>query len=102
MTAPAPLGPNVINNHIAKRAPSRHDNTQRTALKEQRRSTEAQLEQHWRLRQQCVQADEALRSLEAFSDRIRSRLQTASVMERQAILQLVIERIIVHDGSLEI
>ena len=27
MTAPAPLGPNVINNHIAKRAPSRHDNT---------------------------------------------------------------------------
>jgi non-specific serine/threonine protein kinase len=27
MTAPAPLGQNVINNHIAKRAPSRHDNT---------------------------------------------------------------------------
>jgi hypothetical protein len=26
MTAPAPLGPNGINNHIAKRAPSRHDN----------------------------------------------------------------------------
>ena len=25
MTAPAPPGPNVINNHIAKRAPSRHD-----------------------------------------------------------------------------
>jgi hypothetical protein len=25
MTAPAPLGQNVINNHIAKRAPSRHD-----------------------------------------------------------------------------
>ncbi len=25
MTAPAPLGPSVINNHIAKRAPSRHD-----------------------------------------------------------------------------
>ena len=25
-TAPAPLGQNVINNHIAKRAPSRHDN----------------------------------------------------------------------------
>jgi hypothetical protein len=24
-TAPAPLGRNVINNHIAKRAPSRHD-----------------------------------------------------------------------------
>ena len=27
MTAPAPLGLNVNNNHIAKRAPSRHDNT---------------------------------------------------------------------------
>jgi hypothetical protein len=25
MTAPAPPGQNVINNHIAKRAPSRHD-----------------------------------------------------------------------------
>jgi hypothetical protein len=25
MTAPAPLGLNVINNHIAKWAPSRHD-----------------------------------------------------------------------------
>ena len=32
MTAPAPLGPNVINNHIAKRAPSRHDNTLRATL----------------------------------------------------------------------
>jgi hypothetical protein len=27
MTAPAPLGSNVNNNHIAKRAPSRHDIT---------------------------------------------------------------------------
>ena len=27
MTAPAPLGPSIINKHIAKRAPSRHDNT---------------------------------------------------------------------------
>jgi hypothetical protein len=29
MTAPAPLGPSIINNHIAKWAPSRHDNTVR-------------------------------------------------------------------------
>jgi hypothetical protein len=29
MTAPAPLGQNVINNHIAKRAPSRHDDARR-------------------------------------------------------------------------
>jgi hypothetical protein len=27
MTSPAPRGPSIINNHIAKRAPSRHDNT---------------------------------------------------------------------------
>ena len=27
MTAPAPLGPSIINNHVAKRAPSRHDDT---------------------------------------------------------------------------
>ena len=32
MTAPAPPGPNIINNHIAKRAPSRHDNTLQTAV----------------------------------------------------------------------
>jgi hypothetical protein len=29
MTAPAPRGPSIINNHIAKRAPSRHDNAKR-------------------------------------------------------------------------
>jgi hypothetical protein len=32
MTAPAPLGPSIINNHIAKRAPSRHDGALRTAM----------------------------------------------------------------------
>ncbi len=30
MTAPAPRGRTVINNHIAKRAPSRHDDAVRT------------------------------------------------------------------------
>jgi hypothetical protein len=30
MTAPAPLGPSIINNHIAKRAPSRHDDATQT------------------------------------------------------------------------
>ncbi|QRM35432.1 hypothetical protein [Microvirga sp. VF16] len=32
MTAPAPRGPNIINNHIAKRAPSRHDNARQPTL----------------------------------------------------------------------
>jgi site-specific DNA recombinase len=41
-------------------------------------------------------------SLEAFCYRISSRLDQASFADKQAILQLVIERIIVGDGSLEI
>ncbi|MFL5447446.1 MAG: recombinase family protein [Gemmatimonadales bacterium] len=75
---------------------------QRRVLAEQRSLAEQQYEQHRRLRQQSVQAQEALTSLTAFSERIRSRLHTASVIERQAILQLVVERIIVHDSTLEI
>jgi site-specific DNA recombinase len=94
--------PRLLEAYLAEVISLEELHSQRTALKDQRRSTEEQLEQHWRLRQQCVQAEEALTSLATFSDRIRSRLQTASVTERQAILQLVIERIIVHDGSLEI
>jgi site-specific DNA recombinase len=75
---------------------------QRRVLAEQRSLAEQQYEQHRRLRQQSVQAQEALTSLTAFSERIQSRLHTASVVERQAILQLVVERIIVHDSTLEI
>src|SRR4051794_28784684 len=75
---------------------------QRRVLAEQRSLAEQQYEQHRRLHQQSVQAQEALTSLTAFSERIRSGLHTASVIERQAILQLVVERIIVHDSTLEI
>src|SRR3954454_4804087 len=75
---------------------------QRRALAEQRRITEQHHEQHRRLRERRFHAEEALASLAGFCDRIRSRLDTASIAERQAILQLVIERIIVRDGSLEI
>jgi site-specific DNA recombinase len=75
---------------------------QRRALAEQRRITEQHHEQHRRLRERRVHADEALASLSGFCDRIRSRLDTASIAERQAILQLVVERIIVRDGNLEI
>src|SRR3954464_10100523 len=75
---------------------------QRRALAEQRRIAEQHHEQHRRLRERRVHADEALASLAGFCDRIRSRLDTASIAERQAILQLVVERIIVRDGSLEI
>ncbi len=75
---------------------------QRHALAEQRRIAEQHYERHRRLREQRLHAEEALASLTGFCDRIRSRLHTASIAERQAILQLVVERIIVHDGTLEI
>ena len=38
----------------------------------------------------------------AFSERICSRLKDADFSERQAILQLIVERIIVHEDTLEI
>ena len=76
---------------------------QRRALAGHRCLAEQQHEQHRRLREQRVQAQETLASLSAFSQRIRSRLQTASIAERQAVLQLVVERIILHeDNTLEI
>jgi site-specific DNA recombinase len=75
---------------------------QRQGLAVQRRVAEQQYDQHCRLRDQKIHAEEVLRSLAAFGERIGSRLQTASITERQVILQLVVERIIVHDGDLEI
>ena len=75
---------------------------QRRALTEQRRIAESHYERQRRLCEQRVHAEAALASLTAFGERIRSRLHTASVTERQSILQLVVERIIVHDDTLEI
>ena len=74
----------------------------RQGLAEQRRLAEQQLEQHHRLREQKIRAEDVLDSLAAFSERISARLQDASVADRQALLQLVIERITVHDDHLEI
>jgi site-specific DNA recombinase len=74
----------------------------RRALAEQRRIAEQHREQHRRLRERRVRAEDTLVSLTAFCERVRSRLHTASTTERQAILQLVVERIIVHEDSLEI
>jgi site-specific DNA recombinase len=74
----------------------------RDQIVEQRRSLERQQEQQLRMRQQRLKAQEVLTSLSAFCDRIQTRLHEASFADKQAILQLVIERIIVGDGSLEI
>jgi site-specific DNA recombinase len=74
----------------------------REGIARQRRLAEEQREQLCRLREQRLRAREVLDSLAAFSGRITERLQTASIAERQAILQLVVERIIVHDDHIQI
>jgi site-specific DNA recombinase len=74
----------------------------RDQIVEQRRSLERQQEQQLRMRQQRLKAQEVLASLSAFCERIQTRLNEASFADKQAILQLVVERVIVGDGSLEI
>jgi site-specific DNA recombinase len=74
----------------------------RQHIAEQRRALERQQEQQRQLRQQHARAEELLSNLEAFSERIRTRLHVASFAEKQAILQLVIEHIIVNPDHLEI
>src|SRR3954469_15339161 len=74
----------------------------RRQLAEERRSLERQREERVRLRQQRLRAEAARTDLAAFCARIRGRLDEATLADKQAILQLVVERIIVGDGSLEI
>ena len=74
----------------------------RRYLTDQRRALEQELDQVQRLRRQRAEAREVMTSLTAFCERITTRLQDASFAERQAILQLVIERIIVGEDTLEI
>jgi site-specific DNA recombinase len=74
----------------------------RRQLAGQRRALECQLEQQRGLRRQRARARAVLTDLSAFCERVRGRLDDASFAEKQTILQLVIERIIVHESSLEI
>src|SRR5581483_8516170 len=74
----------------------------RALVDQRRRGLRAQREQWARLRQERLQAREVLRSLTAFCARIGSRLAEATVQEQQALLQLLVERIIVRDDALEI
>ena len=74
----------------------------REALAAQRRLAEQQHAQLRRVQEQRQRTLATLESLSAFSSRIAARLQTASIAERQAILKLVVERIIVHDDHIEI
>ena len=74
----------------------------RQRLAEERRGLERQWEERMRLGQQRAKAETVRTSLAAFCARIRSRLDEATFDDKQAILQLVIERIVVGDGRLEI
>jgi site-specific DNA recombinase len=68
----------------------------------QREALTARYKQRARLRRQAAQAREVLEDLEAFCGRINARLEDATLEEKQAILQLLIERIIVGEDTLEI
>ncbi|MCW2240959.1 site-specific DNA recombinase [Azospirillum canadense] len=74
----------------------------RQQVADQRRALEHQQQQQRVLRGQRAKAQEVVGELTAFCARVRERLDDASLADKQAILQLVIERIIVHDDSLEI
>jgi site-specific DNA recombinase len=74
----------------------------RRAVAEQHRAAAQQRDQHRRLIEQRVRAQAVLANVAAFSERICSRLEDADFSERQAILQLIVERIIVHEDTLEI
>jgi site-specific DNA recombinase len=61
-----------------------------------------QRDQEHRLQAQRQAAQAAWSGLEAFCQRVRSRLDEATLAERQRVLQLLIERVIVGEDSLEI
>lgn len=61
-----------------------------------------QHEQQARLRRQTAQAREVVKDLRAFCKRINSRIEEATFEERQSILQLLVERVIVGEDTLEI
>jgi site-specific DNA recombinase len=61
-----------------------------------------QRDQQRRLRHERAQAEEVLASVTAFCARIHGRLETVTFTEKQEILQLLIERIIVGEDTLEI
>ena len=74
----------------------------RQHLTERRQALVAQQEQQARLRREAAQAHQVLTDVRAFCERIRTRLDEASFEEKQAILQLVVERVIVGEDTLEI
>ncbi len=74
----------------------------REKIEERRRALAKQHGQRAQIREQMARAREVLEDLNAFCERISSRLKEATFEEKQAILQLLIERIIVGEDALEI
>ena len=74
----------------------------RRQLAGQRHAFEHELERQRDLRRQRARAQGVLADLTAFRERVRGRLVEASFADKQAVLQLVVERVIVHESSLEI
>jgi site-specific DNA recombinase len=74
----------------------------RAKIAQRREALRAQYDQQARLRRQAAQAREVLEDLRVFCGRVDARLEDATFEEKQAILQLLIERIIVGEDTLEI
>jgi site-specific DNA recombinase len=74
----------------------------RGQLTEQRRALDQQIEMARALCQSRIKVQAVATDLAAFCTRLHRRLDEASFADKQAILQLVIERIIVHEDRLEI
>jgi site-specific DNA recombinase len=74
----------------------------RGRLTEQRRALDQQIETARALCQSRIKAQVVATDLAAFCARLHSRLDEASFADKQAVLQLVIERIVVHEDRLEI
>jgi site-specific DNA recombinase len=74
----------------------------RQALAERRQILRAEQEQQVRAAQEAAQTQQVLRDVETFCAQVAGRLASVSFTEKQAILQLVIERVIVGEDTLEI
>ena len=74
----------------------------RAKIAQRREALRPQYEQQAKLRRQAAQAREVLEDLKTFCRRINARLGYATFEEKQAILRLLIERIIVGEDTLEI
>jgi site-specific DNA recombinase len=74
----------------------------REQIRGRRQVITTQRDQEQRLRYERQTAKEVWADLTAFCERVRSRLDDATLAERQRILQLLIDRVIVGEDTLEI